>query len=416
MDINSFVQAIIDDPHDIHARMVLSDYLDEIGDPRAEMIRLQFQLAEMPRHDPARRGLRARELELVREHGCFGEIPPVAKFLGAAGGFIDAIEITVPRFLKHQQEIFARSPIRKVVFKGKSKRVAKLADSPYLGRLTAITLKSNDDREDSLLPILRSDRLNRLEALDIRGDWVTAKTVRAIAASQALSNLTELNFDAYQLETNQPIQALAESPHLTNLQSLGIRGASDETCGIIANAASFQHLNKINVQGREITTQGMRWLHTSDVYPGLESLTIDNGHYSYLQDDGQPRSSPFEIMTTVRHLTTLDIVGGFGSRIISGILRNFPDLEVLRLSENRIDDNGAIELAQSDLFRRLQRLYLTNNQVTAEGAAAIGEAKKYNKSIKLFLDGNPITRQEANGLRARFGKSFLSRDHMYLGI
>lgn len=404
MDIDDFVKAIIEDPHDIASRLVFADFLEEIGDPRSEMIRLQFQLADVSKHDPARRALRARELKLSTEHGCFGTIPPFAKFLGAEGGFVDAIEITVARFLKYQDEIFSQSPIRKVVMTGKSKRFVKLAESPHLQKLRSITLKNNNESDQVLRHFLSSDGLSRLESLDIRGEWVSQTVVETIANAPALADLRTLHLHSYQDISIEPI---AKSSTMTGLEDLLISGASDADCMLVSAHSNFRQLRKIEVGGHNVSENGMRLLHASRIYPDLESLVLDNGRYSYLREETS-HASPFDVETGVGRLKHLEVVGGFGSEIMTGILANFKELEVLRLSENRIDDRGAIALAQSDLFARLKKLYLTNNQLTREGAVAIGEAKKRNKSIKLYLDGNAINRPEAGLLRQAYGKSFLS--------
>lgn len=409
MDIPSFIQAIIDNPHDDDARLVFADYLEEIGDPRAEMIRLQFQLAETSRHAPLRRKLRARELELLRLHNTFGHIPDVAKFLEWRGGFIDAIEITVARFLKHQEEIFSGSPIRKVVFTGRSKKIDKLAESPFLSRLTSITLKNNDDSDQNLIKLLSSDKLIHLEELDLRGHWVTPKSVETIASSATLSKLTSLGIHGY--DSLRSLQQLADSPYITKLQSIRLSGVTNDTCSMIAAASNFCHLREIEVQGRGLTTDGMRTLQTSEIYPELETLRMNDGSYGYYSDEEQSKPSPFQIESRVGKLKQLELIGGFSGEIVPGILNNYADLEVLRLSENHINDMGAIALAQSDLFGNLHKLYLTNNNISAVGLTALGRAKEQNRSVKLYLDGNRINQSEAAKLRKQFGRTFISRNH-----
>lgn len=410
MEIDHFVKAIIANPHDDDARLVFADCLEENGDPRAEMIRLQFQLAEMSRSDPKRRKLRARELELIRKHGTFGEVPAVAKVLSTRGGFIDLIEITSPRFLKHQEEIFSSAPIRGVNFSGRSKRILKLLDSPYLSQLRTIQLKNNNEDSEKLLTILRSEKFADLQDLDIRGEWVTEEAIATISHSPTYSKLRRFRFDSYFGGTVKAIQALADSPYVTQLESLVAPGVDNEACRLIATSSNFANLENLNVSG-ELSTDGIRDFLSKAGCEGLVSLRLSNNRYYYGRPGPAPKGTPFNIDSSFSKLRNLDIGCGFGSSIVEGILRNFPELETIRLTENMIDDAGAIELAKSDVFKRLHKLYLTNNQITQVGAIALGEARQENKAIKLYLDGNPITQGQAKKLRERFGKSFLSRYH-----
>ena len=60
MTDNPFLQQVVENPDDDAARLVYADYLEEQGDPRCELIRLQCELTygKLPR---------ARQVELLRE-------------------------------------------------------------------------------------------------------------------------------------------------------------------------------------------------------------------------------------------------------------------------------------------------------------------------------------------------------------
>jgi Leucine-rich repeat (LRR) protein len=257
---------------------------------------------------------------------------------------------------------------------------------------------------------LRSDKFADLQDLDLRGEWVTKDAITTIADSPTYSKLRRLRFDCYAGGTGKAIQALVDSPYVTQLESLVVPGVSDKTCRAIASSPNFSNLENLSISG-ELSTDGIRDFLSNAGCEGLVSLRFWNNRYHYGRSSPKPKGTPFNIDSTVSKLRNLEIGGGYGSRIIEGILRNFPDLETLRLTENFIDDAGAIELAESDLIKKLHKLYLTNNQITEAGAIALGEARLENKSMKLYLDGNPITQAQATKLRERFGKSFLTRYH-----
>src|SRR5213078_614891 len=61
----AFRQAIIDNPDDDAHRLIFADWLEERGDPRAEFIRVQCELARLPKEAERRWGLEGQELTLL---------------------------------------------------------------------------------------------------------------------------------------------------------------------------------------------------------------------------------------------------------------------------------------------------------------------------------------------------------------
>jgi len=59
-----FIEAIRQRSDDRERWLIFADWLEEQGDPRGELIRLQVHLAELPADDPGWRALVAREFEL----------------------------------------------------------------------------------------------------------------------------------------------------------------------------------------------------------------------------------------------------------------------------------------------------------------------------------------------------------------
>ena len=86
MELKDFVQAIIEEPDVDDHRLILADWLEERDDPRAELIRLQFEMKTIEKSNPKWARLRSRELKLLRAHGGFGTAPKYGRiFRGMAG-------------------------------------------------------------------------------------------------------------------------------------------------------------------------------------------------------------------------------------------------------------------------------------------------------------------------------------------
>jgi uncharacterized protein (TIGR02996 family) len=65
MDLEAgFIEAIRQRSNDRGRWLIFADWLEERGDPRGELIRLQVHLAELPADDPGRQALVAREFDL----------------------------------------------------------------------------------------------------------------------------------------------------------------------------------------------------------------------------------------------------------------------------------------------------------------------------------------------------------------
>jgi uncharacterized protein (TIGR02996 family) len=65
---DAFLQAIREEPDDDRPRLVFADWLEEQGNPRGELIRIQCTLARMHENDPRRKELRRQERELLDQH------------------------------------------------------------------------------------------------------------------------------------------------------------------------------------------------------------------------------------------------------------------------------------------------------------------------------------------------------------
>jgi carbon storage regulator len=68
-EVQAFLNAIQASPNDEGLRLVFADWLEEHGDPLAELLRLQCRLARLPAKDRRRPALARREQALWAEHG-----------------------------------------------------------------------------------------------------------------------------------------------------------------------------------------------------------------------------------------------------------------------------------------------------------------------------------------------------------
>jgi uncharacterized protein (TIGR02996 family) len=110
----AFLRSIIAAPDDDLPRLVYADWLDENGDPdRAELIRVQCELAKMPDHDPRRRSLEDREHELLGEHevGWLSGLPGYIQEWEWRRGFVYEVSASLVQIQNDPNESFAGHPV-----------------------------------------------------------------------------------------------------------------------------------------------------------------------------------------------------------------------------------------------------------------------------------------------------------------
>ena len=239
MTHEAFLQDIIDDPDDDGLRLIYADWLDDHGQsPRAELIRVQVELARLPAGDPRRKGPEARERRLLGEHGAewagallrpLGGMVTAWKF---RRGFVEKVSLEA-RGLQHSaDELFGRAPVRDLTVYLARSRIGHLAALPHLARLSALTLRNN--------------------ALGGAG-------ARALASSPFLGGLTSLDLSRNGLG-DDGVRALAASPHLSRLAALTLTDNHIGLAGALALADAFPRLELLELYWNPIEGAARRML------------------------------------------------------------------------------------------------------------------------------------------------------------
>jgi len=141
---NDLYQNILANPADDESRLVYADYLEERGDPRAEIIRLQCDLAKMSPFDDRWSECITRERRLFCKHG--------AEWVPAHGqimdrGFISQLNQYQPAEIDvWGPEIFAQHPIDFIWFYYQEEEGwgKTFADCEFLHRLRTIWIGGRD--------------------------------------------------------------------------------------------------------------------------------------------------------------------------------------------------------------------------------------------------------------------------------
>ena len=267
-DEQAFHATILASPDDDFPRLLYADWLEERGDARAELIRVQCELAQLAAADCPAPGSRHRSDGSVTRDSSEpsigahrGQAPPDARpslntrhqllsararqlieqnyedwleepllLLGVHAarfqrGMVEELELDASLFLDQSELIFQRAPlVRRVSMRKSGRRLEQLVQSHHLTRLSALELPGDfldtiDDRGAELLA--GSGHLSSLTALGLPFNALSASGVRALAASTGLRNLTSLDLSGNRLG-REGLRVLAAWPHLCELNALNL--------------------------------------------------------------------------------------------------------------------------------------------------------------------------------------------------
>ncbi|MFL5341901.1 MAG: TIGR02996 domain-containing protein [Gemmataceae bacterium] len=350
-DETAFLRTILDRPLDDAPRLVYADWLEECGDTaRAEFIRVQVELAQLPADDPRRSELAARERELLHRHerdwvAALGDWVREWRF---SRGLIEYVRVQAADFVDRGGVLLEKAAVWHARLCDATNRIAAVADSPVLPRLRALDLGFNSLTAERLEPLFRSPAVANLESLDLgRNDQLRDAGAAALAAAPFLRGLRTLR-----------------------LYRCGLSGAG---------AASL-------FAGR---------------WPNLVELDLENNHRV-----GPAGAAAIARSRAARRLRRLHLqvngVGGEGAQSLANS-RHLANLTVLNLFGNRIGDDGAAALANSPALAALEDLDLGSNNIGTAGARALASSRHLADLRRLNLNGNKLSRTDVRMLQRRFG-------------
>ncbi|MBI1915984.1 MAG: TIGR02996 domain-containing protein [Planctomycetes bacterium] len=287
----SFLQAIRDEPDDDGLRLIFADWLEERGDVRGTLMRLQVTRSALAAEDPSRPELERQEKELlerykdcwlgallwrlrdshfqrgllhVEANGSLVE-PPLPR--GSAAAWVERLNLWSVSTAQVGQLANCRYLTALTMLDLHFGRLgdlaaALLAGSAALAPLRWLDLSGNAIGDEGAKELACSPHLTRLRALHLSANVIGPAGAHALAGSQALSSLKTLDLSYNHLGDRGAV-ALAASPHLAGLRALYLSGNDIRLRGIRALTSSpyLTNLNALHLSGNPVGEAGGRLLH-----------------------------------------------------------------------------------------------------------------------------------------------------------
>ncbi|HEY1375481.1 MAG TPA: TIGR02996 domain-containing protein, partial [Gemmataceae bacterium] len=224
----AFLRAIAENPDDDLPRLVYADWLDEHGEPeRAEFIRVQCELARLPRDEARFAKLQRREEELLTKYetewrpGSFDGLT----FGPFERGFVRALAATqFEAFLAHIWDIKPLRPIHELrIGRMRTSQLRRLAQVRLLSAFTLLDVSNGTIGNDAIPAFVRSPHLHNLRLLNLAWHRIGDVGAQALAEATTLAGLQSLELQGNRIG-DTGAEALAASPHLASLSRLDLRG------------------------------------------------------------------------------------------------------------------------------------------------------------------------------------------------
>lgn len=367
-DHQPFLAEICQHPDDDVPRLVYADWLEERGDLRADFIRLQCKLAQLPTHDAQRTDLEARELGLLRRRrkGWAGKVRRLARTWTLERGFVQRIKIDVEHCLAHGDELLRLAPIQYAHLAGlcRSNHFESLLNAPWLSNLKGVAIWGTGysgewvGRQPSpIRQFLQSPRLGGIEELGVRCAGVIEPDLAALA--QTCPKLTSLDIRENHVSTYRVAQFCRELPRLRCLRQSGHS----------TPAGLARDLQPLLPQLETLE------LHGGVTYRHLEALADCTTQLrTLILEDNDLRLDPGSTMLSRMTTRALRLFGAPTREVARVSPAWLAHVETLALRNSQVDQETLGLWLDGGRLRNVRTLDLTANPLFAAGVESLSQA------------------------------------------
>jgi uncharacterized protein (TIGR02996 family) len=264
MDVKeSLLQEVLSHPEKDEPRLVFADWLEDQGDPRAEFIRLQCEIAQLPPTDDDVAEMQHRATLLLSEHEreWVGDIADQATSWTFHRGFVEIVQLTADRFLDSANELFERAPIQCLHLTDTRRQIGSIAKCAYLKQLKGLIVEDTGLGDDGLTTLANSRYIAQMSRFILSNCGITNKGVVALVSYSNMHDLRLLDLSRNTIRT-LGVQALSASPLARNLEVLLLGDNMIPLPGAkhLANSNYFRNLQYLDIRSNPVPHAGVQLL------------------------------------------------------------------------------------------------------------------------------------------------------------
>jgi len=371
---SALLAAVLADPEADAPRLAVADALEAVGDGTADLIRVQCEVATLPRWDPARPALEARARDLENR---FAEkwitalgVPPVDVRLRR--GFPEKAELTPGDLLEHGRELSAKAPW--------------------------VELDISFDEEDLPDPALNAlgglDFVGGIHTLTFSDAWMPPESFASMLSGPAWTGMRSLMLGPPMCEPDM-IRAFASAsarPPLTSIELWGgMHGVGDEGVASLVSCGDLP-LQRLSLLSQGVGEDGVMALITGPACAGLRELVLSTS--SYAENTFTDVSiARLDEAAWLENLRTLAVgMMPVGSAVI-GALGGAGRLQRLSLPRSGLGPADLERLMVLPAWTGLEELTLGANSLGRAGAVCLAGADRLPTVLDLKncdLDGEAL--------------------------
>lgn len=390
-----FLREIRRQPDDTVARLIYADWLEERGDARAELIRVQCELethTDIP--EDFSLALKARERELITdlESQCLTDLEALAiRAVRFRGGLVDAVIVEGDRFLQHGRILSRWAPALRSLDWRRMPRDAGTAlrqalRSPFLSAITELDLSDNSIGRSGIPELAEARRTEQLRSLYVSQTRLAGPGMQELMRA-ALWSLERLDCSQNELSPFD-VQALTRSEQFAKLTrlNLGHNTVADDGLRMLSQWERLRSLRDINLSYNDIGPAGLKALAVSEHLVDLESLDLSG---NTLHGAGVQEIASASNFGRLRVLNMND--AGLEATDLTRLVRS-PYLKRLGRLELDFNPLGELppDLLESPFLHGLQKLSLRHTQLDNVSAREIAKSDAFESIEVLDVRENPL--------------------------
>ncbi|WP_166831487.1 TIGR02996 domain-containing protein [Thalassoroseus pseudoceratinae] len=390
-----FLREIRRQPDDTVPRLIYADWLEERGDARAELIRVQ---CELETHDDIPEdfslALKARERELIAdlESQCLADLDTLAvRAVRFRGGLVDAVIVEGDRFLQHGRILSRWAPALRSLDWRQMPRDAGTAlrqalRSPFLSAVTELDLSDNSIGRSGIPELANARRSEQLRSLYVSQTRLAGPGMQELMRA-ALWSLERLDCSHNGLSPFD-VQALTRSEQFAKLTTLDLshNTIADDGLRMLSQWDRLRSLRDLNLSYNDIGPVGMKTLTVSEHMVDLDTLDLSG---NIMHGGGIQEIASGSNFSRLSRLKLND--AGLEATDLTRLVRS-PYLK--RLTHLELDFNPLGELdpdiMQSPILSRLRQLSLRHTQLDNVTAREIAKSDAFTSIEQLDVRENPL--------------------------